>query len=53
MARRPLVVSHRTQAGTMPENTLAGIDAALAIGVDGIELDVRATSDGVVVLSHD
>lgn len=53
MARRPLVVSHRTQAGTMPENTLAGIDAALAMGVDGIELDVRATSDGVVVLSHD
>lgn len=53
MARRPLVISHRTQAGTMPENTLAGIDAALAMGVDGIELDVRATSDGVVVLSHD
>lgn len=53
MARRPLVISHRTQAGTMPENTLAGIDAALAAGVDGIELDVRATLDGTVVLLHD
>ncbi len=53
MARRPLVISHRTQAGTMPENTLAGIDAALDTGVDGIELDVRATADGVVVLLHD
>lgn len=53
MPYRPLVISHRTQAGTMPENTLAGIDAALAMGVDGIEIDVRATSDGVVLLSHD
>lgn len=37
----------------MPENTLAGVDAALEAGMDGIELDVRATSDGVVVLMHD
>ena len=49
----PLVISHRTQAGTMPENTLAGIDAALEAGVDAIEIDVRATSDGAVVLLHD
>ena len=53
MPRPPLVISHRTQAGTMPENTLAGIDAALEAGVDAIELDVRATADGVVVLLHD
>lgn len=53
MPRSPLVISHRTQAGTMPENTLAGVDAALEAGVDGIEIDVRATSDGVVVLTHD
>lgn len=53
MARSPLVISHRTQAGTMPENTLAGVDAALEAGVDAIEIDVRATSDGVVVLIHD
>jgi glycerophosphoryl diester phosphodiesterase len=50
---RPLVISHRTQLGTMPENTLAGIDAALATGADGVEIDVRATSDGVPVLLHD
>lgn len=49
----PFVVSHRTQMGTCPENTLAGIDAALADGVDAIECDVRATADGVVVLLHD
>jgi glycerophosphoryl diester phosphodiesterase len=39
--------------GTCPENALAGIDAALASGVDAIECDVRATSDGVLVLLHD
>lgn len=49
----PLVISHRTQAGTMPENTLLGIDAAIEAGVDAIEIDVRATSDGTVVLLHD
>lgn len=37
----------------MPENTLAGIDAALAAGADGVELDVRATRDGVPLLLHD
>lgn len=49
----PLVISHRTNMGTMPENTLAGIDAAIADGVDGVEIDVRATRDGRVVLLHD
>jgi len=39
--------------GTMPENTLVGIDAALADGADGVEIDVRATRDGRVVLLHD
>ncbi len=48
-----LVISHRTNMGTMPENTLAGISAAIADGVDAIEVDVRATADGVPVLLHD
>ncbi len=37
----------------MPENTLAGIRAALALAVDGIEFDVRCSADGVPVLIHD
>lgn len=53
MTHLPLVISHRTQGGTMPENTLAGVHAALAAGADGIEIDVRATADGVPVLHHD
>ena len=35
------------------ENTLPSFDAAISAGADGIELDVHATSDGVVVVHHD
>ena len=49
----PLVISHRTQMGTMPENSLEGIEAAIHSGVDGIEIDVRQTADGEIVLMHD
>jgi glycerophosphoryl diester phosphodiesterase len=35
------------------ENTLAGFGLAVEAGVDGIELDVHATRDGVVVVHHD
>jgi glycerophosphoryl diester phosphodiesterase len=38
---------------TYPENTLAAVRTALQAGVDGVEVDVRATEDGVLVLSHD
>lgn len=39
--------------GTSPENSLEGIAAALADGVDAIEVDVRASRDGVAMLLHD
>lgn len=51
--RRPLVTSHAACKGHAPENTLAGIDRAIAIGADAIEIDVHCTSDGVPVLIHD
>jgi glycerophosphoryl diester phosphodiesterase len=50
---RPLVISHAACGGHAPENTLAGIRAALGFGADAIEIDVQATSDGVPVLMHD
>ena len=50
---RPLVISHRACAGHAPENTLAGIRAALELGADGIEIDVQTSADGVPVLMHD
>jgi glycerophosphoryl diester phosphodiesterase len=36
-----------------PENTKAAFDAALAHAVDGLELDVQLTRDGVAVVFHD
>jgi glycerophosphoryl diester phosphodiesterase len=50
---RPLVISHAACGGHTPENTLAGIRKALDIGVNGIEIDVQASSDGIPVLMHD
>lgn len=44
---------HRGARGVAPENTLAGFAAALALGVDTLELDVGVTRDGVVVICHD
>jgi glycerophosphoryl diester phosphodiesterase len=50
---RPLVISHAACGGHAPANTLAGIRAALGMGVDGIEIDVQCSSDGVPILMHD
>jgi glycerophosphoryl diester phosphodiesterase len=47
------VTSHAACKGHAPENTLAGIEAALRLGADAIEIDVHCTSDGVPVLLHD
>ena len=46
------VIGHRGAAGLAPENTFAGFDLALEIGVDGIETDVRKTKDGKLVLFY-
>ena len=46
LVARPLVIAHRGASAEAPENTLAAFDRALALGVDGIELDVRLTRDG-------
>ena len=51
--RRPLVTSHAACKGHAPENTLAGIEAALRFGADAIEIDVHCTADRVPVLIHD
>ena len=48
-----LVVGHRGAPSRAPENTLASFAAALAIGVDAIELDVHLTRDGHLVVIHD
>ena len=44
---------HRGARGLRPENTLAGFEYALKLGVTTLELDCGVTKDGVVVVSHD
>lgn len=51
--RRPLVFGHRGAAGLAPENTIPSFALALALGADVLELDVHASSDGVVCVMHD
>lgn len=52
-ATRPLVFAHRGGAALAPENTIAAFDNGLALGADGLELDVRLSADHVVVVHHD
>jgi glycerophosphoryl diester phosphodiesterase len=49
----PLVIAHRGASASAPENTLAAFALAVAQDADGIELDVRATADNVLVIHHD
>jgi glycerophosphoryl diester phosphodiesterase len=47
------IEAHRGGRGLFPENTLVSFAGALAMGVDTLELDVGATKDGVLVVSHE
>jgi glycerophosphoryl diester phosphodiesterase len=50
---RPLVFAHRGGAALAKENTLDAFENAVALEADGVELDVRASRDGRVVVHHD
>jgi glycerophosphoryl diester phosphodiesterase len=49
----PPVISHRTTRGYAPENTLAGVYKAKALGIPWVEVDVMLTQDGTAILFHD
>ncbi|MGI9667870.1 MAG: glycerophosphodiester phosphodiesterase [Acidimicrobiia bacterium] len=49
----PLVYAHRGDRSRAADNTLEAFGLAVEAGADGVELDVRQTSDGVLVMSHD
>jgi glycerophosphoryl diester phosphodiesterase len=50
---RPRLFGHRGASGHYPENTLPAFLAALEAGLTYLEMDVRATCDGHVVVHHD
>ena len=53
LPRRILLGCHRGDRKNFPENTMPAFRAAVAMGLDAIETDVRRTKDGHLVLIHD
>ena len=47
------IIGHRGARGEAPENTVAGFQLAVDAGVEGIELDVRLSRDGHLIVLHD
>jgi len=47
------IFAHRGLHQRVPENTVTSFLEAKAVGVQGVELDVRRTSDGALVVHHD
>ncbi len=50
---KPRLFAHRGDSGEAPENTLAAFQRAVAAGIAYIELDVRASEDGQIMVIHD
>jgi glycerophosphoryl diester phosphodiesterase len=53
LGKGPNVVAHRGASDVSPEHTLAAYRRAVDAGADGLECDVRLTSDGHLVCVHD
>ena len=53
VVERPMVIAHRGGASLGPENSLMAIERAITLGVDAVEVDVRLSADGHVVVMHD
>ncbi|TDJ23065.1 MAG: glycerophosphodiester phosphodiesterase [Gammaproteobacteria bacterium] len=50
---QPMVIAHQGGDGLRPGNTLVAFQYAVELGVDVLEMDVHASSDGILVLMHD
>jgi glycerophosphoryl diester phosphodiesterase len=49
----PWIVAHRGAWGQAPQNSIQAFEDAVSLGCDAVELDVRRTSDGRLVVVHD
>lgn len=47
------VWAHRGASAYQPENSIQAFELAIALGADGIELDVHLSEDGKLVVTHD
>jgi len=50
---RPWIIAHRGASLRAPENTIEAFELAAELGADAVELDVRNTRDGVLLVHHD
>ena len=48
-----VIIAHRGSHSTVPENTLAAYEKAIQEGADYVEVDLRTTKDGHLVIMHD
>jgi glycerophosphoryl diester phosphodiesterase len=53
VSSQPLVLAHRGACRQARENTIEAFARARELGADGVELDVRRSADGVLVVHHD
>lgn len=51
--RMTLIIAHRGASRHAPENTIGAFTLARELGSDAVELDVRTSADGVLVVHHD
>ena len=51
--RHPILLGHRGSPKAARENTLESFRLAMSAGLDGVELDVQRSLDGVLVVHHD
>ena len=47
------VIGHRGHVSAYPQNTINGVESAVALGADGVELDLVISADRQVVISHE
>ena len=48
-----LTIAHRGVWSAAPENSVSAIEAAIALGVEMVEIDTQSTADGALVVIHD
>ena len=51
--RRVVIAAHRGFSARHPDNSVDGFEAAIAVGADLVETDVRMSADGVLYCHHD